>query len=220
MPRRKDGEETRNKILKAAAVMFARNGFKNTTNADIVNQCGGINAALINYYFSDKATLYQQAWEYAYSEAVRELPLREKLQKCHSPEEKLLTVIETSLCRNATSDSVVNGMIHHEISAMTGILTDLYARTFFDMQRLLRSIVDEILGNRVPAIEKDLSVYSILSMLLIPIRKIRSMDHRKSESPDFDLSQRIRHVQQFALGGLEKLKQQYEKTDPCSGILK
>ncbi len=61
MSRRKDGEETKEKILKAAAFMFAKHGFKNTTNADIVEHCGGINPALISYYFSSKASLYQQA---------------------------------------------------------------------------------------------------------------------------------------------------------------
>ena len=219
MPRRRDGEETKNKILKAAAAMFARKGFRNTTNADIVSQCGGINTALINYYFSDKASLYRQVWQYSYQEAMKEFPIRDRLLAARTPEEKLSLVLENSLRRSASSNSALNGIIHQEISAMTGILTDLYARPFAELKKLLRHIISEILGAGVPEEEKEFAVYSIVSILLIPIHKIRSMENLTGREPELTLEERICHVREFVLGGLERIRMKYaeqEGNEPSS----
>jgi len=211
MPRRKDGEETKNRILVAAAEMFAKNGFLKTTNADIAAACGGINAALISYYFTDKATLYKEAWMYSYQTAIAKYPMKSAYDKTLSPELRLCAVIEAKLNRNATGNSVVNSIIHHEISSFTGILTEFYMQVFFDVQNILREIVYEFLGEKVPDYEKEYSVFSILAMILIPIRKIQSMNHdAKSGLQKTDLKQRILHVQEFALGGLIQLKSKYE----------
>ena len=49
---------TRDSILDAAEALFARQGFDATTIKDI-GTAAGVNAALLYYYFTDKATLYE-----------------------------------------------------------------------------------------------------------------------------------------------------------------
>ncbi|MEA3365331.1 MAG: TetR family transcriptional regulator, partial [Candidatus Hydrogenedentes bacterium] len=61
---RKDGEETRGKILLAALRVFGEKGYRDATHAEICHRAG-VNTAAINYHFGSKEGLYQAAYEYA-----------------------------------------------------------------------------------------------------------------------------------------------------------
>lgn len=63
MPIRSDGEEKRDRILKAAAEAFGKRGFRHATNQEISSKSGA-NSAAVSYYFRDKAGLYRQTWTY------------------------------------------------------------------------------------------------------------------------------------------------------------
>ncbi len=55
-----DLDSTRDRIVEAAGVLFARRGFEATTIRDIC-QAAGANVAAVNYYFRDKERLYIEA---------------------------------------------------------------------------------------------------------------------------------------------------------------
>lgn len=57
-PLRSDGLEARNRLLDAALVLFADQGFAKTSTRDIA-QAAQANLASIRYYFGDKAGLYR-----------------------------------------------------------------------------------------------------------------------------------------------------------------
>lgn len=63
MPIRSDGEEKRERILKAAAEAFGKRGFRHATNQEI-SANSGANSAAISYYFRDKAGLYRDTWAF------------------------------------------------------------------------------------------------------------------------------------------------------------
>lgn len=50
--------DTKQKIMRAARHMFLTKGFEATTHEDIATT-GGVNKALINYYFHSKENLYR-----------------------------------------------------------------------------------------------------------------------------------------------------------------
>ena len=54
---RKDGQETRHKILETACAAFAEKGYRDATNAEIC-QRAQVNSAAINYHFGSKDALY------------------------------------------------------------------------------------------------------------------------------------------------------------------
>ena len=56
-------KDTRTKILRAAARLFAQKGFSGTSVRDIVSAAGE-NVAAINYHFGSKQKLYQATLEY------------------------------------------------------------------------------------------------------------------------------------------------------------
>ena len=56
-PLRSDGQEARTRLLDAALVLFAEQGFAKTSTREIA-QAAQVNVASISYYFGDKAGLY------------------------------------------------------------------------------------------------------------------------------------------------------------------
>jgi TetR/AcrR family transcriptional regulator, regulator of cefoperazone and chloramphenicol sensitivity len=60
-PIRQDGEQSRERLIRAALALFAQHGFAQTSTRDIA-QAAQTNIAAISYYFGDKAGLYRAAF--------------------------------------------------------------------------------------------------------------------------------------------------------------
>ena len=70
---RKDAQETRQRLLAAAAEVFAQKGFWETTHAEICEKAKA-NTAAVNYHFGSKENLYVEAWKYAFEKSVEAHP--------------------------------------------------------------------------------------------------------------------------------------------------
>jgi TetR/AcrR family transcriptional regulator, regulator of cefoperazone and chloramphenicol sensitivity len=57
-PRRNDGEESRERLLRTALRLFAEKGYEKTSTREIAGAAGA-NIGAISYYFGDKAGLYR-----------------------------------------------------------------------------------------------------------------------------------------------------------------
>ncbi|WP_425261648.1 TetR/AcrR family transcriptional regulator [Rubrivivax sp. RP6-9] len=55
---RKDGEDARQRLLRAGLVLFAQQGFAKTSTRELA-EAAAVNVASISYYFGDKAGLYR-----------------------------------------------------------------------------------------------------------------------------------------------------------------
>jgi AcrR family transcriptional regulator len=59
---RRDGEQSRERLLQAALALFARKGYARTSTREIA-EAAGANLAAISYYFGDKAGLYRAVFD-------------------------------------------------------------------------------------------------------------------------------------------------------------
>ena len=200
MPRRKDGLKTREAILASAAKCFAKNGYKNTTNAMIGAECGGANSALISYYFGDKASLYAAAWEYAHSQAMQRYPLLGSLDASAPAVKKLFAIIDSDIRRRSDSANYENDIMLNELSGPTGILTDVHEKSLSTLRSALREVTEEILGDAVSLETKRLAVLSIFALCMVPVRRIQSLEGNAAYT--FPVEERIEHVYRFAMAGL------------------
>ena len=57
--------DTRERLLHAAAEMFAEHGYRDARVRDICQRAGA-NIAAVNYHFGDKQRLYQEALHHAF----------------------------------------------------------------------------------------------------------------------------------------------------------
>lgn len=57
-PQRSDGEQSRERLMRAALPLFANQGYAKTSTREIA-EAAGVNLAAISYYFGDKLGLYR-----------------------------------------------------------------------------------------------------------------------------------------------------------------
>src|SRR3954469_23459101 len=97
--------ETRERLLNAAAAMFAANGFSKVTVRDICGEAQA-NVAAVNYHFGGKAGLYEEVLQSAISIMQQTTEEIRQAGEGRPPEEQLEAYIRVFLRRvAATGDS-------------------------------------------------------------------------------------------------------------------
>ena len=72
-PASKSATTTRQRLLEAACEVFAREGYRAATVAEICEKADA-NIAAVNYHFSSKANLYAEAWRHAFERSLAIYP--------------------------------------------------------------------------------------------------------------------------------------------------
>lgn len=86
-------DDSQTKLLDAAGRVFADKGFAQATVREIVAQAGMKNIAAINYYFGDKAALYEAALRHAFHCRIPEAMQAPPWKSDMSPADKLRDLI-------------------------------------------------------------------------------------------------------------------------------
>lgn len=99
MPQRRDPVATRNKLLTAARLEFAKHGFAGA-RVDEIAARAGVNKQLVYHYFGDKDALYLAVLEWVYAD-IREQERQLNLEGL-PPEKAIRKLIEASFDYLAT----------------------------------------------------------------------------------------------------------------------
>jgi len=144
MAQREDGKVTRNRLLNAACEVFAEKGYRNSRVAEICRRAGA-NVAAVNYYFGDKASLYSEAWRYAFNEyAMPELSLPVQA----NPKDQLRNHIH-SLIQNFMEKGIqgyFTRLYLMELANPTGLIQDSWHDMIEPRRQILLGIIRKILG--------------------------------------------------------------------------
>lgn len=205
MPKRKDGIKTKEKILSSASLLFAGRGYRGTTVAAIASE-SGVNGALINYYYGDKAELYRDAWEFAYQKALKQYPVYGRLDETAPAEERLFEIISSDIARRSDAGNAANSITLNELSSPTGLLDNVHEKSFLELREALRGAVLDILGAEIPEEERKFAVLSIFSMCIVPLKQIQQMEGNPRYR--YNAIDRARHVYRFAMAGLRDLRRE------------
>ncbi|MGD8979951.1 MAG: CerR family C-terminal domain-containing protein [Desulfobacterales bacterium] len=202
MAQREDGKETRHRLLNAACEVFAEKGYRNARVAEICRRAGA-NVAAVNYYFGDKATLYAEAWLYAFNE----YPMPKSSVPMHtSPDDQLRNHIH-SLIQNFMEKGLqgyFTRLYLMELANPTGLIQD----SWHDMIKPRRQKLIEIIRKMLDVETADETVLFCELSIISQCRALLTINRDDLEyllgqplSPN--LIKRLGdHIANFSLAGI------------------
>ncbi len=141
-------EDTRGRLLRAAAEVFAEVGYQAATVREICARAG-VNVAAINYHFRDKLGLYTALLRHAAEESQAHL---EHVECAETPEEALRRFVYGMLRHLSQMDRAAwyARMMAHELVQPTPALAEVVEHVIGPKAQVLYGIVGRLLG-RPPA---------------------------------------------------------------------
>lgn len=204
---------TREKLLEAAAEVFAHKGYYKATIREICRRAGA-NVAAVNYTFGDKLGLY--------TEVLRQLlrtPERARiaaaLDSAGSPEEQLRRVIHMrlqSLCERKRPDWAFN-IVMHEFFEPTPAMTRVVDEGMRPVYERVLKAVGEIIGLPPEHETTRLCNNSIIGQVLFytfsqPVLSRLQPDLKLTPE---QLDRIAAHIAEFSLASLKEMARHREK---------
>jgi AcrR family transcriptional regulator len=196
--------ETRERVLRAAAQLFADRGFKKVTVRDIC-RAARANVAAVNYHFGDKSGLYREVLQRAIDIVRATSDAARTAGEGRPAEERLRRYIHVSLCRAVAEGHAnwISRLIHREIADPTPAFDTLVDQGIRPRIDDLSVIVAELLGCELNDERVARCVVSIHSqwVLFVPnsiASRLRSKFQVRNESPD----RVAEHIADFSLAGI------------------
>ena len=201
--------ETRDRLLKAAAQLFADRGFKKVTVRDIC-RAAKANVAAVNYHFGDKTGLYREIVQRAI-ERVRETNDAARAAGAGLPaEERLRKYISVALCRSTGAHGSIGWiprLINRELIDPTPAVDALLEQAFRPRVDDLSAMVAEILqcDRDDPRVSQSVASIHVQWMLFVP-NPIASRFREKLRLRADDPVKLADHIARFSLAGIHALQ--------------
>ena len=164
-------DDTRSRLLEAAGVEFAREGFARATIRSICKRAG-VNQAAVNYHFGDKERLYAEVLNLCKHPMTPESQWSEtewsEVMSSGDPESRLRRFVSWFL-RNVVAVGEPWGWRHQlmtrEMAEPSEALTELVERVIRPKFELLQEIVRELLPDSTPR-ERRAIAFSIVGQCI------------------------------------------------------
>lgn len=206
---RRDGAQTRARLLQAASRVFARSGYHDASVAAICRSAGA-NVAAVNYHFGGKDALYAEVWRRIFSRFMRAYPLDGGLSPDSPAEQRLYALVLALLHRPFDDGRLGEGfeLAVREMVNPSEVFVGTYRELVTPLRKRTRALIRELLG---PAASAQQLLYCEISLINQCLSAGFSRGRRKllfgrvrfSQSQLEDLA---RHITDFSLGGIAAIR--------------
>lgn len=209
---RKDGIDTYEKLLKTASEVFAKQGYRNTTVAEICRRAGS-NIASVNYHFGSKNTLYTAVWRNAFEEALRAYPPDGGLSPDAPAEQCLHALIHSNLHRLLDTGKLgyAGRILMREMSDPTEAIRGALRDAIQPLRERTRKIIKRLLGPKASNRQIGFCEMSVIHQCL-------AMGFRKGKLPAGIIKGRgkptpklidalVEHITCFSLAGIKAIRE-------------
>jgi AcrR family transcriptional regulator len=205
MTKREDGKETRRRLLNAACDVFAQKGYRLAKVADICKRVG-VNVASVKYYFGNKKSLYNEAWQYALQN-LNESFLAES--QAESSPDRLRAFIQTLIQNFALEGDLGRfGRLYlMEMVNPTGLIQEAWHASFEPRRRKLHDIIHDIIGPEADEICVRFCELSIVNQCRMLVTVKRSdLEYMLNRPLGPELIKRLAdHIADFSLAGIRAI---------------
>ena len=215
MARRKDGIETRNRILTVAREVFSEKGYHDATVEDICSQAKS-NIAAINYHFGSKDELYAHVWRRAFDEANEAYPPEGGLGPDAPAEDRLRGTIHSLVGKLTDRGRLGHAgkLLLREMTNPTDVIEHVKSDALRPMQERMCRLMRELLGPQASEEQIHLCGMSVVHQCIaIGIRLFTGKipPHVRFDAPSDQLIKTLTdHIARFSLAGIRTIREDIE----------
>jgi AcrR family transcriptional regulator len=205
---RKDARETRQRLLEAAAEVFAAKGFWEATHAEICQKARA-NTAAVNYHFGSKENLYVETWKHSFEQSIKAYPPDGGVAPEAPVHVRLHARILSLMRRIADPQTHDIDLIGKEMANPTGLLLGPMRKAIEPVERDFRAIVREVLGDEASEQQVRLCQMSIMTQCFDPMmrsRFARTMPRPRPPGLPCSVEELALHITQFSLAGIRGIR--------------
>ena len=209
MAQRRDGQETRLRLISAASDAFAEKGLSSARIVDICRQAEA-NVAAVNDHFGGKDALYVEVWRTLCDEAQRLYPPTGTVEADAPLAERLYAHVLVMLRR--MTDRGRLGRLHklreHERANPTGLADDVIREHMEPGLLVLQALVKEALGQEAADERIRMTTMGIVNQCrgLIGRSRLTSRLLSGDDLGRADIEGVARHIAAFSIGGMERIR--------------
>lgn len=198
--------DTRQRLIDAAATLFADQGFEHVTVREI---CGAsdANVAAVNYHFGDKAGLYRAVITQAIAVMLETNELSQRAGEGLSPEDQLRGFVRVFVSRLTVDSptSWIHRLMAREMERPTDALEQVITQVVKPRIEYLSGIAGAIMGLAPTDLRVMRCIGSLQMQCLVMARKPPAALEKQFGPGAGDLEATIAHIAEFSLGGMRAI---------------
>jgi TetR/AcrR family transcriptional regulator, regulator of cefoperazone and chloramphenicol sensitivity len=196
--------DTRQRLVDAAAKLFADKGFDNVTVREIC-KASSANVAAVNYHFGDKAGLYRAVITRAIDEMRETNELSQRAGDGLSPDEQIRSFVRVFVTRLQGDGPTawIHKLMAREMERPTEVLDLVMQQVLKPRIEYLCGVIGAITGFRPDDPRVTRCVTSLQVQCLVAARPIPKPIAKSFPAHDIDTM--IDHIVDFSLGGMRAI---------------
>jgi AcrR family transcriptional regulator len=198
--------DTRQRLVDAAATLFAERGFDHVTVREIC-KVSNANVAAINYHFGDKAGLYRAVVDKAIAQMQETNELSQRAGDGLSPEDQVRGFIRVFVSR-LTGDgpsSWIHKLMAREMENPTEALGQVMTLVVLPRLNYLCGVAGAIMELPPDDDRVRRAVGSLQSQCLMAARRIPAALEKNWGQAFRDVDTAINHIADFSIGGMKAI---------------
>ena len=198
--------DTRQRLIDAAAVLFAERGFDNVTVREIC-KASNANVAAINYHFGDKAGLYRAVVNFAIQLMQETNEQSQRAGDGRSPEDQIRGFVRVFVQRVTGQGPTawIHKLMAREMEKPTEALDQVMLQVVKPRLEYLCAVVSAIMGLPPTDPRVHRCVGSLQSQCLLAARPIPSALEKMFGPNVHGLDAWIDHIAEFSIGGMRAI---------------
>ena len=198
--------DTRQRLIDAAATLFADHGFENVTVREIC-KASNANVAAVNYHFGDKVGLYRAVVTLAIEVMLETNELSQRAGDGLSPEDQIRGFVRVFVSR-LTGDSPSNWihrLMAREMQHPTEALDLVMTQVVKPRLEYLSGVAATVMGLAPSDLRVQRSVASLQMQCMLAARPIPKSLEKTFAPAMRDVDATVNHIAEFSLGGMRAI---------------
>lgn len=198
--------DTRQRLIQAAAVLFAAEGYEYVTVREIC-KASNANVAAINYHFGDKAGLYRAVITVAIASMLETNELSQKAGEGLSPEDQIRGFVRVFVGRlNGDGPTAwIHRLMAREFERPTEALDQVMTQVVKPRLVYLSNVAGAVMNLPPDDVRVQRCIGSLQMQCFMAARQLPATLEKTFGAAARDIEGTVAHIAEFSLGGMRAI---------------